>query len=81
VTEATGNMIIDIGGGTTDIAVVSLSGVVYAQSLRLAGGEMDDAIVLHMKRRTVCSSVSPRRSASSAKSDPRLRCRSRCEWK
>ena len=50
VTEATGNMIIDIGGGTTDIAVVSLSGVVYAQSLRLAGGEMDDAIILHMKR-------------------------------
>ena len=50
VTEATGNMIIDIGGGTTDIAVVSLAGVVYAQSLRLAGGEMDEAIVLHMKR-------------------------------
>jgi rod shape-determining protein MreB len=51
VTEATGSMIIDIGGGTTDIAVVSLAGVVYAQSLRLAGGEMDDAIVLHMKRK------------------------------
>ena len=51
VTEATGNMIIDIGGGTTDIAVVSLAGVVYAQSLRLAGGEMDDAIVQHLKRR------------------------------
>jgi rod shape-determining protein MreB len=50
VTEATGSMIIDIGGGTTDIAVVSLAGVVYAQSLRLAGGEMDEAIVLHMKR-------------------------------
>jgi len=50
VTEATGNMIIDIGGGTTDIAVVSLAGVVYAQSLRLAGGEMDEAIILHMKR-------------------------------
>ena len=50
VTEATGNMIIDIGGGTTDIAVVSLAGVVYAQSLRLAGGEMDDAIVHHLKR-------------------------------
>ena len=50
VTEATGNMIIDIGGGTTDIAVVSLAGVVYARSLRLAGGEMDDAIVQHLKR-------------------------------
>ena len=51
VTEPAGNMIIDIGGGTTDIAVVSLSGVVYASSLRIAGGEMDDAIVHHLKRR------------------------------
>ena len=50
VTEPAGNMIIDIGGGTTDIAVVSLSGVVYASSIRIAGGEMDDAIVHHMKR-------------------------------
>jgi rod shape-determining protein MreB and related proteins len=50
VTEATGNMIIDIGGGTTDIAVVSLAGVVYARSVRLAGGEMDDAIIQHLKR-------------------------------
>lgn len=51
VTEPAGNMIIDIGGGTTDIAVVSLSGVVYASSLRIAGGEMDDAIIQHLKRR------------------------------
>src|SRR5688572_7444973 len=51
VTEPAGNMIIDIGGGTTDIAVVSLSGVVYASSLRVAGGEMDDAIIQHLKRR------------------------------
>jgi rod shape-determining protein MreB and related proteins len=50
VTEATGNMIIDVGGGTTDIAVVSLAGVVYGRSLRVAGGEMDDAIIQHMKR-------------------------------
>jgi rod shape-determining protein MreB len=50
VTEPTGNMIIDIGGGTTDIAVVSLAGVVYARSLRLAGGDMDDAIIQHLKR-------------------------------
>jgi rod shape-determining protein MreB and related proteins len=50
VTEPTGNMIIDIGGGTTDIAVVSLAGVVYANSLRLAGGDMDEAIILHLKR-------------------------------
>src|SRR5512145_1341914 len=51
VTEATGNMIVDVGGGTTDIAVVSLAGVVYGRSLRIAGGEMDEAIVQHMKRR------------------------------
>jgi rod shape-determining protein MreB and related proteins len=50
VTEPTGNMIIDIGGGTTDIAVVSLAGVVYASSIRLAGSAMDDAIIQHLKR-------------------------------
>ncbi len=50
VTEPTGSMIIDIGGGTTDIAVVSLAGVVYGRSLRLAGGDMDEAIVQHLKR-------------------------------
>jgi rod shape-determining protein MreB len=50
VTEPTGNMIIDVGGGTTDIAVVSLGGVVYGRSLRVAGGEMDDAIIQHVKR-------------------------------
>jgi rod shape-determining protein MreB len=43
-------MIIDVGGGTTDIAVVSLAGVVYGRSLRVAGGEMDEAIIQHMKR-------------------------------
>jgi rod shape-determining protein MreB len=51
VTEPTGNMIIDIGGGTTDIAVVSLGGVVYASSLRLGGGDMDEALIQHLKRR------------------------------
>jgi rod shape-determining protein MreB and related proteins len=50
VTEPGGNMIIDIGAGTTDIAVVSLSGVVYARSLRTAGCEMDDAIIHHLKK-------------------------------
>jgi rod shape-determining protein MreB len=50
VTEATGNMIIDVGGGTTDIAVVSLAGIVYGRSLRVAGGEMDEAIIQHIKR-------------------------------
>ena len=51
VTEPTGNMIVDVGGGTTDIAVVSLAGVVYGRSLRVAGGDMDDAIIQHLKRK------------------------------
>jgi rod shape-determining protein MreB and related proteins len=51
VTEPTGNMIVDIGGGTTDIAVVSLAGIVYGRSLRVAGGDMDEAIIQHVKRR------------------------------
>ena len=50
VTEPAGNMIVDIGGGTTEIAVVSLSGVVYARSLRVAGNTMDDAIVQHVRK-------------------------------
>jgi rod shape-determining protein MreB len=50
ITEPTGNMIVDIGGGTTDIAVVSLAGMVYRKSVRVAGDEMDEAIVDHMKR-------------------------------
>ncbi len=51
VTEAGGNMVVDIGGGTTDIAVISLSGIVYSRSLRIAGNQMDDAISDHVKRR------------------------------
>jgi len=51
VTEPTGNMIVDIGGGTTDIAVVSLAGLVYGRSLRIAGGEMDEAIIQFFKRK------------------------------
>jgi rod shape-determining protein MreB and related proteins len=50
ITEPIGNMIVDIGGGTTDIAVVSLSGMVYSRSVRIAGNEMDEAIIDHMKR-------------------------------
>jgi rod shape-determining protein MreB len=51
VTEASGNMIVDIGGGTTEVAVISLAGIVYAQSVRQGGDKMDDAIVQHMKRK------------------------------
>ncbi|HSL23115.1 MAG TPA: rod shape-determining protein [Vicinamibacterales bacterium] len=50
ITEAAGNMIIDIGGGTTDIAVISLAGLVYGRSLRVAGNQMDEAIIQHFKR-------------------------------
>ncbi|MBI4888664.1 MAG: rod shape-determining protein [Acidobacteria bacterium] len=50
ITEACGNMIVDIGGGTTDIAVISLAGIVYSRSVRVAGNAMDDAIAHYVKR-------------------------------
>ncbi len=50
VTEPAGNMIIDIGGGTTDIAVISLAGTVYGRSLRVAGNALDEAIMQYMRR-------------------------------
>ncbi len=51
ITDPTGNMIVDIGGGTTDVAVISLSGIVYSRSVRVAGNEMDDAIIQYIKRK------------------------------
>ena len=51
ITEPSGNMIVDIGGGTTDIAVISLSGIVYSRSVRVAGNEMDEAVMHYMKRK------------------------------
>ena len=59
VTEPTGNMIVDIGGGTTEVAVISLGGVVTTQSLRIAGDRMDEAIISHMKR-TYNMDIGPR---------------------
>ena len=50
ITEAAGNMVVDIGGGTTDIAVISLAGVVYGKSVRIAGNELDEAIILHARK-------------------------------
>ena len=50
ITDAAGNMVVDIGGGTTDIAVISLAGVVYGRSVRIAGNELDDAIIQHVKK-------------------------------
>ncbi len=50
VQDASGNMIVDIGGGTTEVAVISLSGIVYSRSVRTAGDELDDSITSYMKR-------------------------------
>jgi len=50
ITDAAGNMVLDIGGGTTDIAVISLAGVVYGRSVRIAGNELDDAIIQHVRK-------------------------------
>ncbi|MEW6487192.1 MAG: rod shape-determining protein [Thermodesulfobacteriota bacterium] len=51
VTEPSGNMIVDIGGGTTEVAVISLAGIVYSQSVRVAGDKLDEAIVQYVKRK------------------------------
>jgi rod shape-determining protein MreB len=50
VTEPSGNMIVDIGGGTTDIAVISLAGIVYSKAVRVAGNAMDEAIIQYIKK-------------------------------
>ena len=50
VTEATGNMVVDIGGGTTEVAVISLGGIVYSQSIRVGGDKMDEAVIAYMRR-------------------------------
>jgi rod shape-determining protein MreB and related proteins len=50
ITEPRGNMIVDIGGGTTDVAVISFCGIVYSRSLRIAGNHMDEAIIDYLKR-------------------------------
>jgi len=51
ITEPSGNMIVDIGGGTTEVAVISLAGVVFSRSVRVAGDKMDEAITEHIKRK------------------------------
>jgi len=51
IQEPSGNMIVDIGGGTTEVAVISLSGIVYSGSVRVGGDEIDDAIIQHLKRK------------------------------
>lgn len=51
ITEPSGNMVVDIGGGTTEVAIISLAGIVYAKSVRVGGDKMDDAIIHYIKRK------------------------------
>ncbi|MEW6056292.1 MAG: rod shape-determining protein [Bdellovibrionota bacterium] len=51
ITEPTGNMVVDIGGGTTEVAIISLGGIVHSKSLRVAGDKFDEAIVSYIKRK------------------------------
>ncbi len=51
ITEPSGNMIVDIGGGTTEVAVISLAGIVYAKSVRVGGDKLDEALVQYLKRK------------------------------
>jgi rod shape-determining protein MreB len=51
IIEPTGNMVVDIGGGTTDVAVISMAGIVYSRSVRVAGNEMDEAVIQYIKRK------------------------------
>jgi rod shape-determining protein MreB len=51
ITEPTSNMVVDIGGGTTEVAVISLAGIVYSKSVRVGGDKMDEAILQHIKRK------------------------------
>src|SRR5687768_6125485 len=51
VTEPSGNMIVDIGGGTSDVAVISLAGIVFSKSVRIGGDKLDEAVVQYIKRK------------------------------
>jgi rod shape-determining protein MreB len=51
VTEPSGNMVVDVGGGTTDVAVISLAGIVTSSSVRVGGDKMDEAIIQYVKRK------------------------------
>jgi len=74
VHEPTGNMVVDIGGGTTEVAVISLGGIVTAQSIRIGGDELDSSIIQYVKKEysLMLASAPPKRS--SARSARRSRC-------
>ena len=80
VAEPTGSLIVDIGGGTTEVAVISLGGIVVSQSIRVGGDELDEAIVDHCKHAATNWRSAPRppRRSSSRPAPPR-RCPRRCE--
>ncbi len=71
ITEPSGNMIVDIGGGTTDIAVISLAGIVYSKAVRVAGNEMDEAIIQYIKK--TYNLLIGERTAEQIKMETRLR--------
>ncbi len=74
IIEPVGNMIVDIGGGTTEVAVISLGGIVTRQSVRIAGDDMDEAIINYMKRTynlLIGEPHAPRRSRSRSAPPPR----------
>ena len=73
VTEPTGSMVVDIGGGTTEVAVISLGGIVTSSSLRLAGNRMDEAIAMHLRDLWASRSASARLRSSRSRSAPSCR--------
>ena len=62
ISEATGSMVVDIGGGTTEIAVMSLGGVVYSKSLRVAGDALDQSIIAYEKKMNLMMKFNSRKN-------------------
>ena len=81
ITEPSGNMVVDIGGGTTDIAVISLSGIVYSRSVRMAGNQMDDAVMKYLKRKYNLLIGERTAERSRSKSARPIRSTSRSPWR
>jgi rod shape-determining protein MreB len=81
ITEPSGNMVVDIGGGTTEVAVISLAGIVYSQSVRVGGDKMDEAIIAYIKRKYNMPSASRPPSASRSASATPTRSTSPRRWK
>ena len=80
-TDAVGSMIVDIGGGTAEVAVISLSGIVASRSVRCAGDALDQSIIASSSANTTCWSVSARQSRSRSRSARPARRTPRPAWK